>query len=178
MPKRLGERTIFKSKHFEIKEIDLEFSSSKRKVHEIVDNDVQGVTVVPIKEDGTILFVREYLTGAGEYQLGLCKGGIEHGHAPEETAQRELQEEVGYKAGRLDKLAEVFLHPAYTTAKTHIFLARDLQESKLVGDEGEELEVVLYPFKDFEKPIDKGEIHDARVITALYLAKRFLNREK
>jgi len=164
MPKRIGERTIAKSKHFEIKEVDLEFSSGKRMIHEIVDNGMQGVTIVPI-------------TGAGEYQLGLCKGGIELGHTPEETAQRELQEEVGYKAGRLDKLAEVFLHPAYTTAKTHIFLARDLKESKLVGDEGEELEVVSYPFKDFEKLIDSGEIHDARIIAALYLAKRFLDKE-
>ncbi len=178
MPKRIGERTVAKSKHFEIKEVDLEFSSGKRRTHEIVDNDMQGVTLVPIKEDGTILFVREYLTGAGEYQLGLCKGGIELGHTPEETAQRELQEEVGYKAGRLDKLAEAFLHPAYTTAKTHIFLARDLKASKLTGDEGEELEVVPYPFKDFEKLIDNKVIHDARIIAALYLAKRFLEKEK
>src|SRR3989344_9422899 len=106
MPKRLGERTIAKSKHFEIKEVDLEFSSGKRMTHEIVDNNMQGVTIVPLTEDGNILFVREYLTGAGGYQLGLCKGGIEPGHTPEETAQRELQEEVGYKAGKLDKLAE------------------------------------------------------------------------
>jgi ADP-ribose diphosphatase len=177
MPKRIGERTIVKTKHFEIKEVDLEFSSSKRKTHEIVDSGMQGVTIVPINKDGTVFLVREYLTGAGEYQLGLCKGGIEPGHTPEETAQRELQEEVGYKAGRLDKLAEAFLHPAYTTAKTHIFLARDLQKSKLAGDEGEELEVVPYPFKDFEKLIDSGEIHDARIIAALFLAKRFLEKE-
>ncbi len=178
MVKRLGERIIFESKHFQIKEVDLEFASGKRMTHEIVDNNMQGVTIVPINKDGTVFLVREYLTGAGEYQLGLCKGGIEPGHTPEETAQRELQEEVGYKAGRLDKLGEVFLHPAYTTAKTHIFLARDLQESKLVGDEGEELEVMPYPFKDFEKLIDFGEIHDARIIAALYLAKRFLDKEK
>jgi ADP-ribose diphosphatase len=177
MPKRIGERIIAKSKHFDIKEVDLEFSSGKRMTHEIVDNNMQGVTIVPIDKDGTVFFVREYLTGAGEYQLGLCKGGIEPGQNPEDTANRELQEEVGYKAGRLDKLAEVFLHPAYTTAKTHIFLARDLKESKLVGDEGEELEVVPYPFKDFEKLIDSKEIHDARIIAALYLAKRFVDKE-
>lgn len=121
--------------------------------------------------------MREYLSGAGEYELGLCKGGIEAGQKPEETAQRELREEVGYKAGRLDKLAELFLHPAYTTSKTHIFLARDLEESKLEGDEGEELEVIPYPFKDFAKLIDNREIHDARIIAALYLTKRFLDKE-
>ena len=176
MPKRIGERIVAKSRNFEIKEVDLEFSAGKRKTHEIVDNSMQGVTVVPIGKDGTVFFVREYFAGAGEYQLGLCKGGIEPGYTPEETAQKELQEEVGYKAGRLDKLAEVFLHPAYSTAKTHIFLARDLQESKLAGDEGEELEVVPYPFKDVEKLIDSGEIHDARIIAALYLAKRFLGK--
>lgn len=178
MPKRVGERTIATSRHLKIKEVDLEFPSGKRLTYEIVDSDIQGVTVVPIKEDGTILFVREYFAGAGEYQLGLCKGGIESGSTPEETANKELQEEVGYKAGRLDKLAEVFLHPAYSTAKTHIFLARDLQDSKLVGDEGEELEVVPYSFKDVEELIDSKEIHDARIIAALYLAKRFLDKEE
>ena len=177
MPKRIGERIVAKTKHFEIREVDLEFSSGRRAIHEIVDSNMQGVTVVPLLQDGTVLLVREYLTGAGEYQLELCKGGIEPGHTPEETAQRELQEEVGYRAGRLDKLAEVFLHPGYTTSKSYIFLARDLQKSKLVGDEGEELEVVLYPFDDFEKLIDSGEIRDARIIAALYLAKRFLEKE-
>src|SRR3989338_5348861 len=176
MPKRIGERIVAKTKHFEIREVDLEFSSGRRAIHEIVDSNMHGVTVVPLLQDGTVLLVREYLTGAGEYQLELCKGGIEPGHTPEETAQKELQEEVGYKAGRLDKLAAVFLHPAYSTAQTHIFLARDLQESKLAGDEGEELEVVPYPFKEVEKLIDSGEIHDARIIAALYLAKRFLRK--
>ena len=57
-------------------------------------------------------------------------------------------------------------------------MARDLQENKLAGDEEEELEVVPYPFKDVEKLIDSGEIHDARIIAALYLAKRFLEKEK
>lgn len=178
MPKKIGERTIAKTKHFHIKEIELEFASGKRRTHEIVYNDVHGVTVVPLTKDGNILLVREYATGAGEYQLGLCKGGIEPGQSPEETAQRELQEEVGYKANRLDKLAEVFLHPGYSTAKSHIFLARELQESKLAGDEGEELEVVPYPFQDVGKLIDQGEIRDARIIAALYLAKRFLDKEK
>ena len=178
MIKKLGEQVILESKRFQIKEVELEFSSGQRATHEIVDSGTQGITVVPITEDGNVLMIKEYLTGAGEYQLGLCKGGIEKGITPEETASKELQEEVGYKAGRLDKLGAFFLHPAYSTAKTHIFLARDLTKSKLVGDEIEELEVVPYPFKDFEKLIDEGELHDVRIIAALYLAKRFLDKEK
>ena len=178
MIKRLEERKILESKRFQIKEVDIEFSSGEKATHEIVDSGIQGVTVVPITKDGNVLLVREYLTGANEYQLGLCKGGIEKGATPEETADRELQEEVGYKAGRLDKLGDFFLHPAYTTAKTHIFLARNLKESKLVGDEVEELEVVPYPFKDFVNLIDEGKLHDVRIIAALYLAKRFMDNER
>jgi ADP-ribose diphosphatase len=136
------------------------------------------VTVVPITQENNILFIREYLTGADQYMLGLCKGGIEEGEKPEETAQKELQEEVGYKAGRMDSFGPFFMHPAYSTAQTHIFLARDLKESKLEGDEMEDLEVVSYPFEDFEKLIEQGELRDTRVIAALYLVKRFLEREE
>ncbi len=178
MIKRIGEKTIYESKNFKIQEVNLELSSGKRITHQITSSSIHGVTVVPLTKDGDVLFVREYHTGANEYMLGLCKGGIERGDTPENTANRELQEEVGYKAGSLEKLGELFLHPAYSTAKTHIFLARDLIKSKLAGDDGEEIEVVPYPFRDFEKLIDAKEIHDARIIAALYLAKRFLGKER
>lgn len=175
MPKRLGERKLFESRIFCIKEVDLGFSSGKRKSYEFLDwgNSVMAVALLDTK---TLLLVREYHAAVGEYQLGLCKGALDKGKNPKEVMNKELQEEIGYKAKRLDQLAIFTSSPGYSTQKTHIFLARDLIKSKLKGDEEEELEVATYPFERFEELIDRGELTEARMIAALYLAKRFLER--
>jgi len=176
MPKRTGERKIFQSRIFSVKEINLEFDSGQKATYDIIEGG-DGAMVVPFLDKDTILFVREYHAARDEYQLGLCKGGIKKGKTPEETAIQELQEEVGYTAKRLDKLGIFTIMPGYLADRTHLFLARELSPSKLQGDEVEELEVIPYSFDRFEELIDKGEIKEARVISALYLAKRFLERE-
>lgn len=68
------------------------------------------------------------------------------------------------------------MSPGYLTQKTHIFLARDLKKSSLTGDEPEVLEVLQYPFADFEKLIDSGQLTESRMISALYMTRSFLNK--
>ncbi|MBI3335687.1 MAG: ADP compounds hydrolase NudE [Candidatus Portnoybacteria bacterium] len=177
MPKRLGERILFESRIFCVKEVDLELSSGKRVSYEFLDWG-NSVMAVPLVSRDTLLLVKEYHAAVGEYQLGLCKGALDKGKDPKEVMNKELQEEIGYRAKRLDELAILTSSPGYSTQKTHIFLARDLVKSKLEGDEAEELEVVPCPFSKFEELIDKGELSEARMITALYLAKRFLKNNQ
>ncbi|MDO8470771.1 MAG: ADP compounds hydrolase NudE [bacterium] len=177
MPKRLRERNIFSSKQFTIKEIDLLLENGKEVTYEISDVG-ESVMVVPMVDEGTVLLINEYHAGIDEYQVGLCKGAIEKGQTPSEAAQKELQEEVGYKAGRLEELAVLTSSPGYSTHKTHIFLARDLQESRLQGDEEEELQVIPHSLATFEDLIDKGQLTEARMIAALYLARRVLSKRR
>ncbi|HCM36443.1 MAG TPA: ADP compounds hydrolase NudE [Candidatus Wildermuthbacteria bacterium] len=175
MPKRLGEKEIFKSRIFTIKEAELEFASGRKVKHEFLDLG-DSVMVVPIAEDGTLLLINEYHTAINEFQLGLCKGALHKGEDPRERANTELQEEVGHKAQKLDELIVLNAFPGYQTNKTFVYLARDLVKSKLAGDvDEEELEVFPYPFLDFEKLIEDGRLKEARAIAALYLAKKFLN---
>ena len=110
--------------------------------------------------------------------MGLPKGKIDRGHNNLTTANKELQEEIGFKAGKLDKLGTVTMSPGYLTQRTHIFLARELTESKLAGDEEESLELIYYPFNKFEELIEEGKLTEARMIAAFYLAKRFLEKPK
>src|SRR3990167_2914326 len=93
-------------------------------------------------------------------------------------AKRELEEEIGYKASKSDKLGMFTMSPGYLTQKTHAFLTRGLAKGKRGGDEDEELELVENPFADFETLIKKGKISEARAIAALYMAKNFLENEK
>ncbi len=173
MIKRIGEREILKIKLFTVKDIDLE--SPKGKVTYQIIEKRDTALIVPVTKDRDILFIKEYFYATDEYSLALPKGRIEDGSNPLETANRELQEEIGYKAGKLEELAILTMSPGYLKQKTHVFLATELEQSSLTGDELEPLTVMKYPLADFEKLIDRRELKEARVIGAIYLAKRRLN---
>lgn len=175
MVKRQNEKEIFKSKIFTIKELELELESGKRVTRQILEKG-DSALIVPITNNKELILVKEYFPAINEYQLGLPKGRIDPGMDAFATANKELQEEIGYKAKKLDELAVLTLSPGYITQKTHIFLARELVESKLVGDELEELEIVLYPFDKFEELFTQKKITEARMIAALYLARKFLKK--
>lgn len=130
--------------------------------------------MVPIDNKGEVILIKEYFQTLNTVQLSLPKGRFERGHNAKQTANKELQEEIGYKAEKLDKLAVVTSAPGYVKLKTHIFLARNLKESKLDGDWDEEIELVPTSFKKIDRLISEGKITESRVIAALLLAKQYL----
>ncbi len=172
MIKRIGEKEIFQAKFMTIKDVELE--SPKGKVTYQIIEKKDTALIVPVTTNLEVIFVKEFFVAINQYSLSLPKGRIDEGHEPLETANKELQEEIGYKANKLERLATLTMSPGYLTQKTHVFLARDLIESKLEGDELEPLEIIKHPLKEFEELIEKGDLQEARVITALYLAKNKL----
>src|SRR3989338_2654154 len=176
MPKRLEEREIFKTKLFIIKDVTLQFG--KKKVSRQILKKPDSVLIVPLTDDGNLILINEYMTATDEYQLDVPGGRIDDNENPKKTAKRELEEEIGYKASKIDKLGMFTMSPGYLTQKTHAFLTKVLAKGKRGGDEDEELELVEYPFADFETLIKKGKISEARAIAALYMAKNFLENEK
>jgi len=135
-----------------------------------------GVLVVPMTDDGQVLLAVERSPAFDGEVLVLVGGEVEEGEPLEETANRELQEELGWRAERIEFLGE--LHPfKYLTSRQFVFLARDLVPSKLEGDE-------MYPVGTRKVPLDSfldlcagGELHDATAIAALCLAQNFLRHE-
>lgn len=136
-----------------------------------------GVLVVPVTEDGKVLLAVERSPAFGEEVLGLVGGEAEEVEILEATANRELQEELGYRAGRIDYLGE--LHPfKYLASRQFVFLACDLIPHKLEGDE-------IYPVSARAVSLEEmcalgatGPLHDALAIAALCLAREFLAREE
>ena len=177
MIKRLGEKVIFKSKLFTIKDTDLELENGEKVTYQIMEKNDTAM-LIPVTVEGNVLFVKEFYNAINEYQLGLPKGRIDEGFDDKETANKELQEEIGFKANKLTKLGILTIAPGYLNQKTHVFLAQDLVESKLQGDEPEELETLEHPLNDFESLIDEGKLTEARMIAALYLVRRFLDKSK
>ena len=135
------------------------------------------VLVVPLDGDGQVILTVEPSAAFGEPTMILPGGSASVGVSAETTANAELQEEIGYKAGRLDALGEVRPFSKYLTVRSALYLARELEPSRLKGDEEYEIGIERVPLAEFESLIAAGRLNDARVIAALYLARAFLEHE-
>jgi len=128
-----------------------------------------GAVVVVAVDGDDLLFVRQYRYAAGETLLELVAGALEPGEDPAQTAVRELQEEAGFRAGRLTKLGEFYSSPGFTTEILYLYLAEDLSPSRLPGDEDEEIQVVRLSFSQAMELAASGQIRDAKTLAGIFL---------
>lgn len=137
-----------------------------------------GAGTLPLFEDGTVALVRQWRYPLGRYSLEIAAGRIEPGHSPEETAARELEEELGYRASELRKLGEFFVAPGYCEERLFVYLATGLEASRQDLDDDEEIEVVRMPFAEALARLHSGEIDDAKSIITILLAATFVRSKK
>ena len=135
------------------------------------------VLIVAVTATGDVLLGIEPSAAFGESVMLLPGGQTEPDEAIHETANRELQEEIGFRAARLEFLGELRPFSKYLSTRSHVFLARELTASRLPGDEGYLIVVERVPLASFETLIATGRLSDARVIAALYLARQWLSAE-
>jgi ADP-ribose pyrophosphatase len=129
-----------------------------------------SAVILPVFADHTVALVRQYRHPAGRYLLEAPAGTLNKGEVPESGAARELEEELGVVAGKLEKLTEFFVSPGFCEEKMWLFLATELTETKQQLDDDEILEVVRMPFSEALEMITDGEIQDAKTIIGLMLA--------
>ena len=166
MPKILNQKLIFKSKLFNIKQADIEFNGTTMK-YEIISGTGSGAVMVVPFIDNDIIFIKEYAAAIDDYMITFPKGKIDIGETIEEAANRELQEEVGYKSKEIKLIKKLYLAPGYIDHMTYVMVAKELSVSSLSGDEPEELEVIRVHRDDVINFLDKNEIIDSRVHAAL-----------
>jgi ADP-ribose diphosphatase len=163
------------SRFLKVEILDLEFSNGERRTYERLQGSGLGaVIMVPMRDDDTVLLVREYGAGIDRYELGLPKGRLDRDETVEQGANRELKEEIGYGARDLHILHTLSLSPSYMSAMTHVVLARDLYPERLIGDEPEELEVVPWKLSELHTLIAQSDVTEGRSIAALFIAREYL----
>lgn len=172
----VGERCVQSTRIYEGKVVSLrvdtvEFTDGRRSTREVVEHR-GAVAIVPVLDNGDILLVRQYRYAVGASLLEVPAGTLDGGEEPLACADRELQEEIGYRAARFERLGGFYVAPGYDTEYIHAFLATGLTASRLASDEDEEIETVPLPLAEALAMIEGGEIIDAKSICALLLYAR------
>ncbi|MGH7233816.1 MAG: NUDIX hydrolase [Nitrospiraceae bacterium] len=134
-----------------------------------------AASVVPIKDDGTVILLRQYRLAAAGYIYEIPAGKLYPGEDPMDCANREMEEEIGYRATRMEKLGSFFTAPGFTDEMMHLFKATGLVQGRQNLERDEVLEVIEMPLEKAIALIKDGAIRDAKTIIglqSLYLRER------
>jgi len=175
LPTIENSKLIAQSKLFSIEQLDLTFSNGVKRQYERMQGAGRGaVMIVAMQDNDTMLLVREYCAGTHSYELGFPKGAIDAGESPEVAANRELKEEIGFGANKLTEIQRVALAPSFFKGSMNIFIATDLYEERLEGDEPEMLDVIPWKLSDYKSLLAHPDFNEARSVAALMLIKDYL----
>ena len=169
----LRTETLLKGRAFAIRRDTLKTPDGRETKFDIIEHG-GSVIIVPLDADGNLIFVRQYRHAAGMDLLELPTGTLEEGEDPAVCAAREIREETGFAAGRIEKIGDFYLAPGYSTEFMHVYLARDLRHDPLEADADEFLSVETIPLAEAIQMAERGEMPDAKSLAALLLAKPHL----
>ena len=127
-----------------------------------------AAAVIPVLENGNVLMVRQYRNAIDRYTLEIPAGSKDYAGEPSDhCAARELEEETGYRAGRLEKLITVATTVAFCNEVIDIYLATDLIKTEQHLDENEYLNVYEVPLEELKREILAGTLQDSKSISAI-----------
>lgn len=135
---------------------------------EIVEHP--GAVAAVALDGDDVLLVRQWRHPAGEVLLEIPAGTLEPGEAPEETIRRELAEEIGRRAGRIEHLIDFYVAPGYSSELIRLYLAAELAPASGDADADENIEVVRLPLAEALALCRAGTLRDGKTVAALLLA--------
>lgn len=168
LPRVINSQKVYDGRRFRVT-VDTISEGELTYQREVVHHFGSAV-IVPVFDDGTVALVRQYRHPAVRYLLEVPAGTLEDREPPEVGAARELEEEIGFAAERLEKLSEFFVSPGFLEEKMHVYLATGLMKREQRLEADEILEVVRLPIAEALEMITSGEIQDAKTIIGLILA--------
>ena len=162
----VNEQRIFDGKILNVRCDEVRTPSGHLATREVVEHK-PAVGMLAVTNRKSVLLVRQYRYAVHEETLEVCAGLIEKGEDPSQAAEREMQEELNVKAGKLYKIGNFYASPGFCTEMFTLFLAEDLTEASLPQDEDENVSVVEIAFSDIPIMIRDGKIRDSKTFAAL-----------
>jgi ADP-ribose pyrophosphatase len=167
-PEVLKTEEIYRGRIFDVSLATVR-EEEKTYTREIISHPGSAV-IVPVFADETVALVRQYRHPARKYLLEIPAGSLAQGEDPKAGAERELEEEIGVRAARVEKLTEFYVSPGFLSEKMHVYLATDFTESRQNLEDDELLRIERIPLRDCAELIKNGEIEDAKTMIGLTFA--------
>jgi len=158
--------TIFSGRVFDVVRKHAVSKTGKQMELELVFHP-GGVAILPILPDGRIVLIRQHRFPVEENLIELPAGRAEPGEQPIVTARRELIEETGYRADKLEPILKFYTTPGFVREEIHLFKATGLTAGPTAFDDTEEIETLLLDLPQAMEKVLSGEIHDAKTIIGI-----------
>lgn len=171
MPRQI----IFQGRKIELALDIVAMPGGQTQVREIVLHRGAAV-MLPFLDAQRLVLVWNYRYPIGQRLLELPAGTLDPNESPEVCAARELEEEIGYRAGQLTKLAEFYPSPGVLSECMHLYLAEDLQPTQQRLEAGEDIQLEILPFDEALARVLRGEIRDGKTMVGLLLFDRLRRR--
>ena len=142
---------------------------------EIVEHN-GGAVLAAVTPEGKLVMVRQCRKPAGRVMLEVPAGKIDPGEKPEVTAARELKEETGYTAGKVEYLMDFYPSVGYSEEVLYLYLCTDLTPGETNFDENKAIDIEEYEIDELCGMVMRGEIHDAKTIIAILAVKDILSK--
>jgi ADP-ribose pyrophosphatase len=169
---KIRSNLIYSGKIFNVYRDEVMLPNGKLAYREAVDHN-GAVAIVPLDKDEVIL-IRQFRYSTGEEILEIPAGTLNKGEDPESCARRELEEEIGYTAGKIKKMTEFFLAPGYSNELLHLFIAWDLSQSSQILDGDEFVQIERYPKENVIELVMNRKVRDAKTIIGLYMLMDYM----
>lgn len=166
LEKKISEKYIYRGKTISLKVEEVELPNGKIVARDIVEHP-GAVAIVPITKDNQIILVEQFRKPVNRVVLEIPAGKFKGGESPKECGMRELEEETGFKAEKLELLGEMVMSPGYSNQIVYMFRAEGLSKGHTNFDEDEFINFKTYSLDEIREMIKDGRIVDAKTIAAI-----------
>ncbi|MGN1422308.1 MAG: NUDIX domain-containing protein [Oscillospiraceae bacterium] len=175
--KKLSGEQKFDGKIVKLFVDEVELEDGRKSFREVIKHP-GGVCVLPLEDDGNVLFVKQFRYPHGKVLTEIPAGKLEYGESHRECGLRELKEETGCTCARFDYLGSLIPTPAYCGEVIHMYLARGLDHGAQKLDAGEFLDIVKIPLDKAVEMVMNNELEDSKTQIAVLKTKLLLEAEK
>lgn len=158
-------KEIFNGKVIKVTHDDVLLPNGNVSKREIVHHN-GAVAIIAVHEEN-LYFVRQYRTPTGEVILEIPAGKVEEDEAPDETAKKELKQEIGAVSSNISKLYEFYTAPGFASELIHLYIAENIKLEDQALENDEFLDIVKLPLDSLEEHLKNGHFRDAKTIIAV-----------